>query len=291
MNRIYEAVKYFKRVATREKRILPGFIIIGATRSGTTSLYEYLASHPSMLAPVKKETAFFNYAYNNNSNWYRMYFSTIDEKEKAENIRKNSIITGEATPSYLIDPRVPKRILSLLPKVKLIALLRNPIDRAISHYHLNVLLGIEKLSFEQAVKNESERIKISFENLENITSKDENSVSYFLRMLSFKPENYFKFSYLYSGCYYNHLKNWFDVFPREQILVIKSEDFFENPKIIFEEVQGFLELPIIDLQKYWRAYEIKYSSVSENMKKYLQNYFEPHNSKLYELLKMDYHWS
>ena len=140
MNRLFEAAKYLKRAKTSEKRILPSFIIVGAARSGTTSLYEYLENHPSVLPPVKKETGFFNYAYNNNSNWYKMYFPTIAEKQKAENIQKNSIITGEATPSYLIDPRVPKRISSLLPKIKLIILLRNPIDRAISHYNLNVLL-------------------------------------------------------------------------------------------------------------------------------------------------------
>jgi len=152
MNRIFDTVKYLKKAVTRGNRILPSFIIIGSTRSGTTSLYEYLENHPSVLPPVKKETGFFNYAYHNNSNWYRLYFPTIDEKEKAENTRSNSVITGEATPSYLIDPRVPKRIMSLLPKVKLIVLLRNPIDRAISHYHLNVLLGIEKLSFDRAIK-------------------------------------------------------------------------------------------------------------------------------------------
>ena len=291
MNRIFETVKYLKKAVTSGNRIFPSFIIIGSTRSGTTSLYEYLENHPSVLPPIKKETGFFNYAYSNNSNWYRMYFPTINEKEKAEKVLNNSVLTGEATPSYLIDPRVPKRILSLLPKVKLITLLRNPIDRAISHYHLNVLRGIEKLSFEEAIKNESERIKSSFENLENKNPKDENAISYFLRMLSFKPENYFKFSYLYSGCYYNHLKNWLDVFPREQIMVIQSEKFFENPKKIFEEVQGFLGLPVIELQKYWRAYEIKYSSVSENMRKYLQKYFEPHNLKLYELLKTDFQWN
>ena len=141
------------------------------------------------------------------------------------------------------------------------------------------------------MRNETERIQASLEELKNKIPKDENAFSYFLKMISFTPENYFKFSYLNSGCYYNHLKNWLDVFQREQILVIKSEDFFENPKVIYEKVQEFLDLPIIELEKYWHAYEIKYSPITNSMRESLQKYFEPHNSQLYNLLETDFHWS
>ena len=110
-------------------------------------------------------------------------------------------------------------------------------------------------------------------------------------MMSYKSENYFKFSYLHSGYYYSHLKNWLDVFPKKQLLIIKSEDFFENPKTIFAKVQKFLELPEIELQKYWQAFEIKYPPLRENTRKSLQKYFEPHNFKLYELLNTDFQWN
>jgi hypothetical protein len=283
--------KKLRRAITSEKRIYPSFIIFGSTRTGTTSLYEYLENHPSILPPIKKEIGFFNYAYHTNPKWYKMYFPTTNEKQKVENIKKNKIITGESTPSYFIDPRVPKRIFSLLPKIKLVALLRNPVDRAISHYQLNVSIGVEKLSFEDAVKNESKRILPSLKILEKDKPKGENSLSYFFRMLSFQPENYFKFSYLNSGCYYDHLKNWYDIFPQDQILVIKSEDFFENPNKIFQKIQRFLDLPIVEFQKYWRAYEIKHPHVSNNIRNYLKNYYESHNSKLYKFLDKDFNWT
>ena len=67
-------------------------------------------------------------------------------------------------------------------------------------------------------------------------------------------------------------------------------DFFENPNETFQNVQRFLELPIVEFEKYWRAYEIKHPPMSENMRKYLKNHFEEHNSKLYKLLDKDFNW-
>jgi len=201
------------------------------------------------------------------------------------------MITGEATPSYLIDPLVPKRISEMLPNVKLIVLLRNPIDRAFSHYHHNVLSGIEKLPFEQAIKKESERINESFEELKNKKFIDnDNFALYFLRLMTFKTKNYFKFSYLHSGKYYEHLKNWMSIFPKKQLLIIKSEDFFYDPKNIFKHVQDFLDLPYFDLGLYDRHFEIKYQPMNYNLRKSLKEYFEPYNSKLYKYLSIDFQW-
>lgn len=111
MNRLLEMVKLTQRVFTRKSRILPNFMIIGASRAGTTSLYAYLIVHPNVLPAIKKETAFFNYAYHVNLDWYRLYFPTIMEVAGIKNKRNNQIIiTGEATPSYLIDPSPTKNI-------------------------------------------------------------------------------------------------------------------------------------------------------------------------------------
>ena len=205
---------------------------MGVPRAGTTSLYAYLIVHPNVLPALRKETAFFNYAYHFNLDWYRMYFPTNTEGLKTKNKRDNQIlITGEATPSYFIDPRVPRRIFEKLPKIKLILLLRNPVNRAISHYHHNVLSGIETLSFEDAINQEPFRINESFEEVKKDRDiYDDSTASYFFRILKFKPKNYFKFSYLFSGMYYEHIKNWINVFPEEQLLILKSEDFFNNPK-------------------------------------------------------------
>ena len=285
-------LKLSQRVFTRKSRILPSFIIIGAPRAGTTSLYAYLIVHPNVLSASRKETAFFNYAYHVNLDWYRLYFPTIMEGARIKNKRNiHTLITGEATPSYLIDPRVPQRVFKKLPKMKLIILLRNPVDRAISHYHHNVLSGIETLSFEEAINQESFRINESFEEIKkDRTIYDDSTVSYFFRLLKFQPKNYFKFSYLNSGMYYEHIKNWTKVFPEEQLLIMKSEDFFNNPKSCFKQVQEFLDLPYFDIERYNRHFEIKYPPISDNLRNSLIKYFEPHNEKLYKFLNKDFEW-
>jgi len=292
LNRFSEILKYSKRALNRKERLVPSFIIIGAARAGTTSLYAYLNSHPNVLPAAKKETVFFNYAYHPNLDWYRMYFPTVLEQEKLKKQKAlQNIITGEATPSYLIDPHVPQRISEMLPDVKLIVLLRNPIERALSHYHHNVFFGIEKLPFEQAIKKESERINKSFEELKNEQFDfNDNIVSYFLRLMTFKTKNYFNFSYLESGKYVEHLKNWLDIFPRKQLLIIKSEDFFDNTKNVFYDVQDFLDLPHFDLEHYMIHWEIKHQPMNNNLRKSLSEYFEPYNLKLYNYLNRDFKW-
>ena len=254
LNRFLESLKYSKRVITRKNRILPSFIIIGATRAGTTSLYWHLITHPNVLPAARKETVFFNYAFHKNPLWYRIFFPTVAEIETAKMQSGQKImISGEATPSYLIDPNIPKRISKMIPNVKLIVLLRNPIDRAYSHYQHSVLSGVEKLPFEQAIKKESERISKSFEELKNKNNNyNDNFASYYMRLMTFKIKNYFSFSYLQSGKYYEHLKNWMKIFPTKQFLIIKSEDFYNDPKNIFKRVQDFLDLPNYELRNYKR---------------------------------------
>lgn len=285
-------LKYSSRALTRKERILPSFIIIGAARAGTTSLYAYLISHPNVLPAVKKETVFFNYAYHTNPDWYKMYFPTISEREKIKKQKGiQRVITGEATPSYLIDPHVPQRISEMLPGIKLIVLLRNPIERALSHYYHNIFFGIEKLPFEEGIKKEPERINKSFEELKNEEINfNDTPVSYFFRIMRFKTKNYFNFSYLESGKYYELLKNWLDVFPKNQLLIIQSEDFFDNTKNIFRQVQDFLDLPYYDLGHYGLHWEIKHQPMKDNLRKSLKEYFEPYNSKLYKYLNRDFEW-
>ncbi|WP_287276577.1 MULTISPECIES: sulfotransferase domain-containing protein [unclassified Okeania] len=140
---------------------LPSFIIIGAQKRGTTSLYNYMIEHPQILPASKKELHFFNWVSKPGNrkkpegvDWYLSQFPTIPDGK--------NLITGEATPDYLVDPHTPQRMFNLVPDVKLIVLLRNPIDRAVSHYHHN--RGISKkrepLPFRQAIEKEPERLNL-----------------------------------------------------------------------------------------------------------------------------------
>ena len=119
---------------------LPDFIIIGCQRGGTTSLYNYITSHPDVEPASQKELHFFDYNFDKGLDWYKDQFP--DNK-----------ITGETSPYYIIHPHAPRRIAQAKPDVKILILLRNPGDRAYSHYNLEVKIGHEKLSFEDAIKN------------------------------------------------------------------------------------------------------------------------------------------
>src|SRR5437588_302768 len=116
-------------------RLLPDFLIIGTQRGGTTSLERYLDAHPCVGAAANKDLHFFDRRFHKGLAWYRGHFPTRIEKYYAERLRGQAFVTGEASPSYLFHPYAPKRVAKAMPDVKLIVLLRNPVDRAFSQYH------------------------------------------------------------------------------------------------------------------------------------------------------------
>jgi hypothetical protein len=130
---------------TASSRRLPDFLIIGAAKSGTTSLFHYLSQHPQIKPARKKEIHFFDINYSKGVNWYRAYFP----------IRKKNQLAFEASASYYCYPDVPQRIHDLIPTVKIIMVVRNPIDRAWSHYWEAVDRGIEKRDFMDTCSNDS----------------------------------------------------------------------------------------------------------------------------------------
>ena len=138
---------------TANSRVLPDFIIIGAVRSGTTSLYYNMCKHPSILSASIDEIGFFDSNYHLGIEWYKSMFPKKTEMNKIKEKTKFSI-TGEDTPFYFWKIDAANRIRKILPKIKLIAILRNPVQRAYSNYNLGLRAGTEKLTFEEAVRKE-----------------------------------------------------------------------------------------------------------------------------------------
>ena len=159
---------------------------------------------------------------------------------------------------------------------KIILLLRNPIDRAYSHYQMEVDSGNEKLSFEDAINQEEERITSDMKKMEN----DEN----------FYSVNFYRKSYLTRGIYVDQLKRWFKYFPREKFLILKSEDLYSNPSNTYQQVLDFLGLSNYELTSF-KAHRMRdYSPISSQTREKLTKYFEPYNEQLYELLDRNYDW-
>ena len=256
--------------------MLPDFLIIGVSRSGTTSIYNYLTMHPNVIPAFRKEIHYFERNFHRGINWYKSFFPTQLYKYIIRFILKRRIITGEATPGYILYPSLPKKVFSLLPNVKLIILLRNPVDRAYSHYKYIAKLGKENLSFKIAIKKEQERIKNELEKALN----DENYDSDYLR----------QFSYLARGIYIDQIKNWRNFFPKNHFLIIKSEGFFENPSNVLKQVCRFLEIPYYKVKNFKKFSSGISRLLDSKTREFLISYFEPYNKSLYNYLDINFDW-
>ena len=269
------------RATTNPLRLMPDFIIIGTMRGGTTSLYSYLTEHPNIGPAYMKEVHFFDVYFSKGLHWYRAQFPSSVQKYYTERVQKQNFITGEARPYYLFHPHAPKRIAKTLPQVKLIVLLRNPVTRAYSHYYHEVAGGHEKIAtFEEAIACEEERIAKEAE----LLAKNEQYISY----------NHRHFSYLARGIYVDQLKVWMNLFPKEQFLILKSEDFYADPAAGLKQALDFVNVPDLSLKAQKEEYEQLNTTTPPRMnpatRKRLREYFEPHNSRLYKYLGVDFGW-
>jgi len=262
------------RKLTGSMRVLPDFIIIGAAKCGTTSLYDYLTQHPSIYSADRKEIYFFDRYYPLGINWYKGFFRLKIFK----NFKKinGSFLTGEATPTYIHHPLAAERISKSIPKAKLIVLLRNPVDRAFSSYNMQKKHGIESLTFQEAIKAEESRLAGEYEKM----ISNPNYYSYYTQW----------YAYLTRGIYVDQLKVWMKFFPKNQFLIIKSEDFFENEDNIYHQVLTFLNLPYKKI-KFEKQNVGKYEQMDKKIRKELLEFFKPHNERLYQFLGKDFGWN
>lgn len=176
--------------------MLPNFIIAGGQKCGTTSTAAILAGHPDVFVPAMKEIHFFDNEskVSRGVEFYQRFFRGAGLKR----------VILDITPNYMYAPEVPQRIKSMAPGVKLIFLVRNPVDRAYSHYWNSVRLQAVNSDFETALEN--------------------NPV------------------YIEKGMYYKHLSRFLKIFQAEDILILRSEDLFNKPRIFIEKLSKFMDL-------------------------------------------------
>lgn len=255
--------------------VLPNFYIIGTAKGGTSSLFDYLIQHPDVISPIGKELHFFEELYKRGSNWYKVCFPT-----KIQRLFKKNFITGEATPRYIDHPQVPKRINNLTPNAKFIVMLRNPIDRAFSHYSMIIngkSSSLEPLPFEDAILKESERIKGEFEKMESEST--------------YSSDKYWAYAYQDRGLYAKKLKRWMKIFSPEKFFIIQSEEFFRNPDVIYNQTLKFLGLRHYNLSNYEPVKVGKYKSqLKSETREFLSAYFKPYNEELFQLIGRRFDW-
>ncbi len=255
----------------------PDFLIIGFAKSGTTSLHQYIEQHPRVLPAIKKEINFWvkqdidfwqSHDFEKGIEWYLSHFPPI--------AKEDHFLTGEANPWIFLSSQAPKNILSLFPKVKLLAVLRNPVDRTISHYYHMVKHGQEKRKLEEVVDTE-----ISL--LDGI--KDFSQIN----------RNYWQSQRLYlaTSLYLYGLKKWLTLFEKEKLMILKSEDIYDKPETTMKQVFSFLSLPDNQLNEYRNFLPGSYSSSStdSDVRRKLSDFFQPYNRELEDYLGISFGWN
>jgi len=215
-----------RRVAG-QPRVLPELLVIGTQRGGTTSLYEYLAHHPDVVPPLGKELQYFSVEHGRGEAWYRAHFPTERSVERRRATGTGCLVF-EASPYYLFHPLAARRAATTVPGAKLIALLRDPVERAYSHYSHMKQRGLEPLSFEDAVAAEPERLAGEVERMQADPT--------------YQSRAHRIWSYVSRGRYAPQLSEWLAHFPRPQLLVLKSEDLFADPGAAYARVLEFVGL-------------------------------------------------
>jgi hypothetical protein len=268
-------LRHAGRLATAGRRRLPDFLILGAAKSGTTSLYNYLIQHPCVEPCFRKEVHYFDRNFNKGVRWYRSFFPRKD-LHKAGCSR---VVSGESSPYYLFHPLAAERIARVAPEARFFVLLRDPADRAVSHYNHRVRAGQEKLPIEEAFAAEEERLRGEAEKLGDGVTR-----------FSF---NHYYYSYLSRGRYARQLESWFSRFPRGQFLVIDSDDLFRDPDTVYRSAIGHLGLAYTGPARYApfnSADKTTYTALPPALRARLSDAFAEDNERLFDLLGKRFPW-
>jgi hypothetical protein len=275
LRRYVRRLHFARRLRTANERVLPDFLILGAQRAGTSSLHKYLVQHPMIHSNELAETEvhFFDAKHVPGAElagreaWYRAHFPRKRELGAQSRV-------FDSTPNYLFDPLAAQRIHDMLPQAKLLVLLRDPTQRAISHYFKSRRKGDESLDMLEAFQQEEARFERA--------------------MAQEIPPPRFVFGQTYKsrGRYAEQLERYRKKCFPENMLVLVSEEFFSNPRATLRRVFEF-----VGVDAAFSVPDLTPENVGTNrqpvpgeVRGYLQNYFRPHNRALFDLLGRNLQW-
>jgi LPS sulfotransferase NodH len=267
------------RMLAASRRPLPDFLIVGAQRSGTTSLYRYLAAHPQVIpASPSKGVHYFDKHPDRSLRWYRAHFPTASQRAACERRHGGPVVTGEGSPYYLFHPHVPARAAAAVPNARVIAMLRDPVERAYSHWRQEYARGFEDAdTFERALELEPERLDGERERMVADPGYDSRAMQHH--------------AYLARGVYVDQIQAWRERYPADQMLVLSYERFFADPQAGYAEVLRFLGLPDPPDPPEFRAYNARPAAgMAEETRARLRAYFAEPNRRLEDYLGMGMGW-
>jgi hypothetical protein len=262
---------------TAAARVSPDFLIVGGQRCGTTSLFKTLSAHPEVLTPVlHKGVHYFDTSYAKGPNWYRAHFplrATAARVEQRAGVRP---LAFESSPYYMFHPLAADRIARDLPAVKLLVLLRDPVERAYSAHAHELARGFETEDFETALALEDERL----------AGEEERLVA----DPSYQSHSHQHHGYLQRGRYIDHLERLAALFGRDRLHVIDSHRFFTEPEPVYDGVLEFLGLPDRGYPAFERHNARPRSPMDDALRRRLEEHFEPYDERLTAWLGQPLTW-
>ncbi len=269
--------------ATAARRPPPDFLVIGAKKGGTTSIINWLLKHPQVMGMIPtvqsaKSPHYFDINYWRGESWYLSHFPTARARSRRAQRVGLPQQTGESSPYYLFHPYAAARIRATTPDTRMVAILREPVSRAYSNYWDRRATGYETLlSFEEAVAAEPGRLSGPEASLADPHS------------YSFDHDHH---AYLRRGEYAPQLRRYFDLFPREQLLVLTFDELRDDAERVFADVQRHLGLDDHALDQSLEAFNVRsdYPPIDPATRARLREHFAPHNAELEQLLGRRLGW-
>lgn len=255
--------------ATAGRRLEPGFIMIGAQRCGTTSLFRALSAHPQVVPPTfRKGINYFDLNYHRGAQWYRGHFP-LAEPARRRTARYGGPVAFEASGYYMYHPWALERLAHDLPGAKLVVMLRDPVERAYSAYKHEYARGYERESFETALALEDDRLEGEIERMRTD--------------LAYESFSHRHHSYRHRGYYAEQLERAFEFFPRAQVHLIESEAYFGQPMRQYQRLLAFLGLrPFEPAFGAWN--ERPGPPMTPESRRMLEEHYVPQDERLAKLL-------
>jgi len=271
--------------------VLPDFLIVGVARGGTTALMSALRGHPHVMPTPARELHFFDSNhYNYGLGWYRRQFPSRIRREAWLLAGRAPAITGENSPFYLAHPDAPARIARDLPDVRLIALLRDPTARAVSHWQLRARQRLEHRPFVEAVDADLAEVARELDVAEQPGAEAADEQAGRVKRTGQHRRTRYE-RYVARGLYLPQLQRWHAQLPREQLLIIPSERWFGEPLPVMREVCQHLglraprRLPPMRRNTWGTPKPIDPDAVAR-----LREFYRPHNAALEAYLGLDFAW-
>ncbi len=252
---------------TSRSRMLPSFLIVGAQRSGTTSMYRALSQHPLVLkAVLHKGVHYFDLHYDRGPAWYRAHFPLTREADRIERATGIRPLTFESSPYYMFHPLAAERYARDLPGVKLLVLVRDPVERAFSAHAHELARGYETEPFERALQLEHQRVAGQAQRI----AADPGYQSFDFQHRAYRLR----------GQYVEQLERLEQLVGRDAIHVVESAEFFADPQPVFAGVLRFLGLPEMGTIEFEQHNARPRQPMPAALRAELDGHFAPYDERL-----------